>query len=126
MRPYKRPISALWWTKKRSYTLFILRELTSVFVWVYLLTYLEQLSRLAQGTESYLAFRDERASVFWVLFHIIALVAAVYHTVTFLNASPQAIVVRIGEDKVPPAFILGPQYAAWVAISAAIYFIVVR
>ncbi len=126
MRPYKRPISPLWWAKKTSYTLFILRELTSVFIWVYLLTYVAQLSRIAQGTESYLALRDERSSFGWILFHIVALAAAVYHTVTFFNASPQAMVVRIGEDKVPPAFILGPQYAAWLAISLVIALIVLR
>jgi fumarate reductase subunit C len=126
MRPYKRPISPLWWTKKTNYTLFILRELTSVFIWVYLLFYLEQLSRIAQGTESYLTFRDERSSFGWILFHIVALIAAVYHTVTFFNVSPQAIVVRMGEEKVPPAFIVGPQYAAWLTISGVIAWIVLR
>src|SRR5260221_3131461 len=62
MKPYRRPISPLWWTKKTSYTLFVLRELTSVFIWVFLLTYLVQLSHLARGTDDYLAFRDHRAS----------------------------------------------------------------
>ena len=124
MRPYKRPVSPWWWTKKTSYTLFVLRELTSVFIWVFLLTYLVQLSHLARGTDDYLAFRDHRASFGWILFYIVALIAAVYHTVTFFNVSPQAIVVRMGEDKVPPAFIVGPQYAAWLGISAVIAWIV--
>ena len=124
MRPYQRPISPLWWTKKTSYTLFVLRELTSVFIWAFLLFYLVQLSHLAQGTDAYLAFRDQRASFGWILFHIVALIAAVYHTVTFFNVSPQAIVVRMGEDKVPPAFIVGPQYAAWLGISFVIAWIV--
>jgi fumarate reductase subunit C len=105
----------------------MLRELTSVFIWTFLLFYLVQLSHLAQDPpESYRAFLDERASFGWILFHIVALIAAVYHTVTFFNASPQAMGVRMGEDKVPPAFIVGPQYAAWAAISVVIAWIVLR
>lgn len=126
MRPYKRQMPANWWLQKTNYTLFMLRELTSVFIWAFLLFYLVQLSHLAQGTDAYLALRDERASFGWILFHIVALIAAVYHTVTFFNVSPQAIVVRMGEDKVPPAFIIGPQYAAWATISVVIAWIVLR
>jgi len=126
MRPYIRPIPATWWMKKTNYTLFVLRELTSVFIWAFLLFYLVQLSHLAQGTDSYLAFLDRRASMGWILFHLVALAAAVYHTVTFFNVSPQAIVVRRGEEKLPPAFIVGPQYAVWLGISAVIAWIVLR
>ncbi len=124
MRPYVRPISATWWTKKTNYTLFVLRELTSVFIWAFLLFYLVQLSYLAQGTDAYLAFRDQRASFGWILFHIVALIAAMYHTVSFFNAAPQAAGVRVGEEKVPPAFIVGPLYAAWLGISVIIAWIV--
>jgi fumarate reductase subunit C len=126
MRPYKRPMSAAWWTKNTHYTLFMLRELTSVFIWAFLIFYLVQLSRLGEGTESYLALRDERASFGWILFHVVALIAAVYHTFTFFNVSPQAIVVRLGEEKVPPGFIVGPQYAAWLTISVFIAWLVLR
>lgn len=124
MRPYKRQMPANWWLQKTNYTLFMLRELTSVFIWAFLLAYLVQLSYLAQGTDAYLAFRDERASFGWILFHIVALIAAVYHTVTFFNVSPQAAGVHIGEEKVPPAFIIGPLYAGWLVISVFIAWVV--
>lgn len=126
MRPYKRAMPANWWLQKTNYTLFMLRELTSVFIWAFLLAYLVQLSYVAQGTDAYLAFRDERASFGWILFHIVVLIAAVYHTVTFFNVSPQAAGARIGEEKVPPAFIIGPLYAAWLGISVIIAWIVLR
>ena len=32
LRPYKPRISTWWWTRKRSYTVFVLRELSSVFI----------------------------------------------------------------------------------------------
>jgi fumarate reductase subunit C len=31
-KEYVRPVGANWWLRKRSYTLFMLRELTAVFV----------------------------------------------------------------------------------------------
>ncbi|MGH9783716.1 MAG: fumarate reductase subunit C, partial [Terriglobia bacterium] len=40
MKPYVRPISAGWWLKRSSYLLFMLRELSSVFVAGYVVLFL--------------------------------------------------------------------------------------
>ena len=106
--------------------LFMLRELTSVFVAAFLVFYLIQLSHLAKGTEAYTAFLGRRASLGWMLFHGLAFVAALYHSITWFNLTPKVMVVRRGEEKVPPALIAGPHYAAWLAISVVILWIVLR
>jgi len=126
MKPYNRPISASWWLSKSSYLLFMLRELTSIFVWAFLIYYLVQLSHLAKGTEKYTAFLERHASFGWILFAVLALVAALYHSITWFNLTPKVLVVRKGEEKIPPALIAGPHYAAWLAISAVIAWIVLR
>ena len=124
--PYRRPLPSTWWLKKRNYRLFMLRELTSIFVAAFLVFYLVQLSHLAKGTESYAAFLGQRSSFGWILFHILALIAALYHSVTWFNLTPKVMVVHRGEEKIPPVLIAGPHYAAWLAISVVILWIVLR
>jgi fumarate reductase subunit C len=125
-KPYRRPVSSTWWLSKSNYVLFMLRELTSVFVAAFLVFYLAQLSHLEEGTEAYTAFLGQRSSFGWILFHIVALIAALYHSVTWFNLTPKVMVVHRGEEKVPPAFIAGPHYAAWVVISVVILWIALR
>ena len=124
--PYQRPMSSTWWLNKRNYLLFMLRELTSVFVAAFLVFYLVQLAHLAQGTESYAAFLEHRASFGWIFFHLLALVAALYHSITWFNLTPKVMVMRRGEERVPPVFIAGSNYVAWLAISVVILWIVLR
>lgn len=126
MRPYRRPMSSTWWTSRTNYVLFMLRELTSVFVAAFLIFYLVQLSHLAKGTESYTAFLGQRASLGWLVFHLLALVAALYHSITWFNLTPKVLVVRRGEEKIPATLIAGPHYVAWLAISVVILWIVLR
>jgi len=52
-RWYRRRVSVWWWLQNRSYTGFVLRELTSVFVAYFAVLYLWQLRALAQGPEAY-------------------------------------------------------------------------
>src|SRR5215510_10562686 len=124
--PYRRPISPTWWLNKRNYLLFMLRELTSVFIAAYLVLFLVQLARLAQGAEAYTAFLQRLASPGWIVFHVLAPVAALYHSITWFNLLPQIMVVRRGEERVPPVFIASSNYVAWLAISVVIAWIVLR
>jgi fumarate reductase subunit C len=49
----------------------------------------------------------------------------VYHTVTFINLTPQAMVVQVRGSRVPPRLLLGPLYLAWVVVSAVLVWLVV-
>ena len=120
---YRRPVLSSWWMGKPNYILFMFRELTAVFVWLYLIFYLYQLSQLGKDAGTYTTFLDQRASFPWILFHLVALVAAIYHSVTWFNLTPKVIVVRQGEEKVPDGLIVGPHYAGWIGLSLAIIFI---
>ena len=100
--PYRRPISSTtWWLSKRTYVLFMLRELTSVLIAAFLVVYLIQLAQLAQGAEAYTAFVERLASPGWLIFHLLVLIAALYHSITWFNLTPQVIIVRRGEERVP-------------------------
>lgn len=125
--PYHRPISvSTWWLSKRNYVLFMLRELTSVWIAAFLVVSLIQLAELTQGAEAYATAVERLASPGWIVFHLLVLIAALYHSITWFNLTPQVIIVRRGEERVSPVVIAGSHYLAWLAVSAVIVWIVLR
>ena len=123
MRPFVRPVPSTWWLKRRVYFLFILRELTSVFIAVYLILFLNLLYQLSLGRQAYEIYLDFLATPGMIVFHVIALVAALYHTITWFGLLPNIIVVRIGENRVSSKLIAGANYVPWIAVSAIIFLI---
>lgn len=126
MRGYRRPVPTTWWLKNRAYLLFILRELTSVFVAVYLVLFLLLLFRISQGQQAYEAYLSFLATPGMIAFHIVALVAALYHMITWYALLPNIIVIRFGEFRVPSALIAGANYIPWIGVSAFIVFTLLR
>lgn len=123
---YRRPISPSWWLRNRAYFLFMLRELTSVFIAAYAILLLVLLYQLRAGRdayESYLGFLTEPAMV---AFHVAALAAALFHTVTWFNLTPNVLVVRLSGRRVSAPVIAGVNYAAWIVLSVLVAWIVLR
>ena len=121
--PYRRPIANTWWLKNPHYRFFMYRELTAVFVLLFLLVFLLFLGSVAQGPEAYNAFLAGLSSPLSILFHILVLIAACFHSCTFFNLTPKAIVIRKGEEKLPDAFLIAPNYVGWVTVSVIIFLI---
>jgi len=119
-RWYRRPISTWWWLQKWSYLLFILREVSSVFVaWsvVYLLAVVVAVSRGA-------AFPSWASHPVIVLLNLVSLAFVGFHAVTWFNLAPKAMVVRVGGKRVPGAVIAASNYVAWALVSALVAWIV--
>ena len=125
MTPFRQPVSAIWWLKKRAYLFFILRELTSVFIAVYLVLFLLLLQRLSAGPGPYAAYLRFLATPGMFAFHAVALAAALYHTLTSMSFLPNIIVVRIGEYRLPAIAYAVGSYSGWIVISVLIFWIVV-
>ena len=53
---YYPKMSNTWWLKRPNYIRFMIREVTSVFIAVFLVVLLVQLGKLAQGPAAYEAF----------------------------------------------------------------------
>lgn len=119
-KEYIRPIPADWWLKKKTFVLFMIRELTCVFVGIYALFLLVLASRLGDPE----AFAATLKSPVWITLQIIALPMVVYHTVTWLNLTPKVLVIWRGEDRVSPILIAGAHYLAWAVVSIVILWIV--
>src|SRR4029453_4919376 len=66
---YHRKMPANWWLQKKSYFLFMLRELSSVFIALFLVVYLVQIYQLTKGPDAYIAFTKKLSSPGWLFFH---------------------------------------------------------
>lgn len=124
-KPYIRKMPATWWLRKRAYFWFMIRELTAVLMAVYCVILLLLLFRMKkQGGSAYDDFLASLQTPWSVGFHFIAFVAAMYHTVTWFALVPKALVVRMGEEKVPPLVLVGAHWLAWVVVSAVLVWLV--
>jgi fumarate reductase subunit C len=53
----------------------------------------------------------------------IAFLFVLYHTITWFHLTPKALVVRLGGKRVPDSLLLALNYLAWIALSAAVVWI---
>lgn len=124
-RWYRPQISTYWWLGKWAYVKFILRELSSVAVaWTVALILL-QIRALIRGPEAYVRFEHRVSAPWMVALNIIAFAFLLLHSITWFNLAPKAMAVRVGGKRLPAALISGPQYVAWIAISAIVFAIII-
>lgn len=116
----RKPI--FWWTKKWTHSRFILRELTSLGVAWFAVMLIFIVRALKNGPEAFMLFETWISHPLVITLNILALVLVVYHSITWFNLAPKAIVIRIGINKVPAYVIAGLNYGAWVAFSIAIIY----
>lgn len=110
-------IPIFWWLRKGAYTLFICRELTSLFVAYTALLILLEARVVTQGPGAYAAFTAwlERPTV--ITLHTVVFAGLLFHTATWLNLAPQALVVRVGGRRIPSRVVLLAHWAGFVAVS---------
>jgi fumarate reductase subunit C len=111
-------VSTYWWLSRRSYLAFILRELSSIFFAWFVVYMLLLVRAVSQGDASYRQFLDWSARAPVLLLNVVTLFFLVYHSITWFNLAPQAMVVHVGPRRVPALVIAGSNYLAWVLISA--------
>lgn len=123
-RWYRRQVSTYWWLGKWAYVKFILRELSSVAVAWTVALILYQVWELTRGPEAYTRFEHRMASPLMIDINVVAFAFLLFHSITWFNLAPKAMAVRVGGKRVPAILISGPQYVAWIVISAIVLFIV--
>ena len=125
-RWYRRRVSVWWWLQSRSYTGFVLRELTSVFVAFFALLLLWQIRALAHGPDAYARVLARLRSPLFVTLNALALAFVLFHSITWFNLAPKAMVVRLKGKRVPDLIVARANYAAWVVLSAAVAAVLLR
>ena len=125
-RWYRKRVSTYWWLQRWEYLRFVLREISSVFVaWFVVLT-IVQLYAMSRGSEAYTDFLDFLKNPFIIAFNVISFLFVLFHSITWFNLSARAMSIRIGGKKVPGFMISGPNFAAWLIISAVIAWLLLR
>lgn len=121
---YRRRVPVLWWLRKRTYFVFVMRELSSIFI-AWLVLYLLLFVRaVGNGEAAYEEFLDDAASPWLVTINVIAFAFIVLHTVTWFSLTPQAMVVRLRGRQVPGVAIIVAQYAGLAVVSAFVAWLV--
>lgn len=123
---YRVRVSTYWWLARWAYLKFILREVSSIFVAWFVVETLMQIHALSEGSIAYAEFQNFLRNPLVMALNVISLLFVVFHTVTWFNLAPKAMAVRMGGKRVPAILIAGPNYVAWVAVSAVVTWFLLR
>jgi fumarate reductase subunit C len=124
-KTFRTRLSTYWWLGRWSYLKFILRELSSVFVAWFVIMTLLQIRALQRGPADYMEFQEWLRSPILVALNALSLSFVIFHAVTWFNLAPKAMAIRVGGKRVPSLLIAAPNYIAWLAISAAVAWLLV-
>ena len=91
-KQFVRPMPATWWLKNPAYTWFMIRDVTSVFIAAYCVFLMVLMHRASGDPASFRAFYEKLASPLSTVLHLIVLVFACYHSITFFNLTPRVLV----------------------------------
>ena len=123
--PYRQPVSLFWWTHRRSYLLFVLRELSSVAVAWFVVHFLLLVTAVHRGPAAYREFIEWSAGPLILLVNLVALAFVLLHAVTWFNLAPKALVVRMQGRQVPPQVVAAGHFGAWFVASAIVAWVLV-
>ena len=119
-RPYVRQMTFRWIFRHPRYVRYMVREFSCLFIGGWTLLAVWGLRSLAQGPEAYQAFLELLRTPASVLFHLLALGFAIYHSITWFNLTPKALPLQVGEAFVPDGVIAGAHYVGWAAVSLVV------
>ncbi len=123
-KPYTPPMPWNWWNKNSAYRLFMLRELSSVFVALFVLELLCFVSQVGQGEAAMDRFIESLDNPIYLIYHVVVLAFALLHSITWFNLTPKVMVIRRGEERVPDVLVAGSNYVACLAVSLLLWWIV--
>lgn len=111
--PFRQPFT--WWTRRRGYVLYMIRELSALPVAIWWLLFLVEVSRLHQGAAGY-----RPLEAWFVVVSVICLIAAVWHSYTFLNLAGLIMRIPLGERTVPARAIVTGAFTGFVVVTAVV------
>ena len=123
---YRPRVSTWWWTRKRTYLLFVMRELSSIFIAWFVVFLILLVFAVGRSEAAYRRFLDWASAPWVVGLNVLALAFVLLHTVTWFSLTPQAMDVRLDGRKVPGFHIIAGQYTGLVVVSLFILWLVTQ
>ena len=120
-KPYLREITSEWIFRHPRYVRYLVREFSCLFIGGWTLLMVWGLKQLADGPAAWAAFLECLQSPASIVFHVVALGFALYHSVTWFNLTPKALPVQVGERFLPGAVIAGAHFVVWAFLSLLLF-----
>ena len=111
---YRRAVPATWWTRKGHYFWYVVREFTSLPLAIWLLWLL--LDLYEKSIVLHQAF---------IVFSIVCLPFALYHSFTFLSLAGSIIHLKLFDRPVSARLVVLSQFGLWVGATAVIGFLLI-
>ena len=114
---------ALWWWKKGSYFMYMMRELSAVFAALWVVLFLAQIPKMAAGPQNLAGFRAWQEMVRspeWVLFSLTTLVFVIYHAWTWFNLMGTVIYLRAGKLVLTGKPVAAAMFLVWAGATVVI------
>jgi len=121
-KPYHRAVTSEWIFRHPRYLRYMVREFSCLFIGAWTLLMVCGLRALAEGPEAWATFLGWLKSPASIVFHVLALAFAAYHSITWFNLTPKALPLQIGEEFVPDGAISGAHFAVWAVLSLGILY----
>ncbi|TEW56797.1 fumarate reductase subunit C [Psychromonas sp. RZ22] len=116
-KPYTREMKSDWWLKDLFYSKYMLREGSSILITLYSLILAWGVFRLSQGEVAFNAWMEALQSPLSIILHIVALIFALYHSITWFSLAPKALDLWIKGKRVDDKIIVTGHYVAFAVIS---------
>ncbi|MDH3320628.1 MAG: fumarate reductase subunit C [Betaproteobacteria bacterium] len=122
-KPYVREMTWRWIFRHPRYVRYMAREFSCLFIGGWTLLMVWGLKQLADGPAAWGAFLEVLRSPASIVFHVLALAFAAYHSITWFNLTPKALPVQLGEEFVPEGVISGAHFALWAGLTIAVLYL---
>ena len=93
----------------------------------FMFSFLCYLCAMGKGVEEFQSFMETLKSPAFLILHGFVFLGVAYHSITWFNVTPQAMPIRIGEDRLPDllvAILMG--YLPWLVISGIVLYFILK
>jgi fumarate reductase subunit C len=119
-------IKPTWWLTKLNYFIFMMRELSAVFIALFLLQFIRVPSGVLVHPELWGTVTDWFNQPAVIAFNVVALAFAILHTVTFFQAGAVIMPLKIAGKKVPTMALVAGNLGAWLGFSVVLIWLLVK
>ena len=109
-----------WWTRKRHYFLYMLREFTALPMALWLIWLLFEIRRLGNPHSYY-----PPQSGLFIAFSVVVLLFSLYHSYTFLKLAGVIIRLKVLDRPIPSQVIVLTMFGMWAVASAVVAFVLI-
>ena len=115
--PLPRTKSNGWWNRRWPYRIFLLRELSAFAVAAYMVVLLLLVQSTRDGDQGFIETLEHPAMI---AVHVVVLLFALLHTVTWFRALPKGLALKLGGRPVPEHLVVAGAYLGWAVASLVV------